>query len=392
MSELAAATPPAPEAAEGPAGLYVHIPFCLSKCPYCAFVSQPGPGEALLGRYLAALHRQAEALARHPWLRGRSFDTLFVGGGTPTVYGGRELGGFIKRCLELFRFSAEPEISVETNPNTVTEESLAALRAAGANRLSIGIQSLDDTVLGALGRTHTAAEAVAAVQTARLAGFDNLSLDLMYGLPGQDGSSWTRTIDRALALAPEHLSVYELTIEEGTPFAARAELGLPDEELRWQMDVLLQEKMAASGLERYEISNYARPGRRCRHNTTYWENGSYLGLGAAAVSCLSGCRLRTVEDAETFIERTESGKTVFTEAECLGREPRFRETVIMGLRTTGGVSLSRLTERFGLDPVSYYGPVLEALRDQGLVVRDHDRLRLSKRGLALANLVLAELV
>ncbi|NOX80998.1 MAG: coproporphyrinogen III oxidase family protein, partial [Deltaproteobacteria bacterium] len=255
--------------------------------------------------------------------------------------------------------------------------------------------SFRDDELRRLGRLHTAAAARQTVSWARRAGFTNLSLDLMYGLPGQRLAGWLETLRQALDLEPEHLSIYELTVEEGTPFAGRARRGnlnLPaEEEVLAMMEATLT-RLAAAGYRRYEISSYARPGRECRHNINYWRNGSYIGLGAGAVSCLDGRRLSGVADVEDYCCRLESGRPVWSDVEQLDREARFRETVIMGLRMTAGVSVAELRRRFDIDLPAYYGPTLAALLDQDLLVHDRERLRLSARGLVLANRVMAELV
>nr|MDA8164257.1 radical SAM family heme chaperone HemW [Desulfobacteraceae bacterium] len=292
-------------------------------------------------------------------------------------------------------FSGEVEISVETNPNTVTPEKLIRLRQAGFNRLSIGVQSFADPVLAAIGRSHSAAEAHQAIRHARAAGFANLNLDLIYGLPGQSPAIWRATLEAALAHQPEHLSLYELTIEEGTPFAARAarqELDLPGEEELVIMEETARELLAGAGYEQYEISNSARPGHECRHNINYWQNGDYLGLGAAAVSGFSGLRVKTVEDPERFARLLADGILPWAEAEGLPPAARFRETVIMGLRMTGGLAISELESRFGLTLREVYGGLLDRLTAQDLLVLAGDQIRLAPRALPVAHQVLSQLV
>ncbi|MFA7384214.1 MAG: radical SAM family heme chaperone HemW [Desulfurivibrionaceae bacterium] len=382
-----------PISGEEEPGLYLHIPFCRSRCAYCSFNSYacPSPPPA----YLAALAGQIRHWAAQQWCRERTFTTLFIGGGTPTIYKGSELAGLVDLCLKSFNFREEPEITVEANPNTVTVEALLALRRAGVNRLSLGVQAFSDRLLTGLGRSHTVAEAHAAIEAARRAGFANLNLDLMYGLPGQSTADWRDTLALALACGPEHLACYELTIEEGTPFARlveRGELSLPCEEEALAMAELTHALLARSVLGRYEISNYAAPGRECCHNLNYWRNGSYLGLGAGAVSCLSGFRFGTVAEPEQFAGLVQKGELTLAEGECLPLAPRFRESVVMGLRLLEGVSFARLQRQFGLTPVGYYGKMLEDLRCQGLIEIGHDSLRLTEAGLPVANQVLARLV
>lgn len=386
---------PGPGAGENSPGLYIHIPFCHSKCPYCSFDSRSCDSTAVLARYLAALRLQAARMAATDWAVTQEFTTIFIGGGTPTLYEAGQLGELLARCAELFRFTAEMEVTVEANPNSLDGDKLRGLRRAGFNRLSIGMQSFDDRLLRGLGRTHSARDGMLAVEAARAAGFDNLSLDLMYGLPGQDLAAWRATLEIGLDLAPAHFSLYELTVEEGTPFGDRAAAGtlkLPAEETVAAMATLCRDMLDSRGYEQYEISNYARPGFRCGHNINYWQNGSYLGLGAGAVSCLSGLRLKNVVSPQRFMALLDAGCDPFAGGEGLDRESRFRETVIMGLRMLAGVSCQGLERRFGLSPARYYGGTLTRLISQGLLKLEGDRLRLTARGLELANPVLAELV
>ena len=382
-----------PGSGEEPPGLYLHIPFCKSRCAYCSFNSYAcqSPPAA----YLAALASQIRHWAGQQWCRERTFATLFIGGGTPTIYGGGELASLVELCLTSFNFTEDAEITVEANPNTVSEQAFSALRRAGVNRLSLGVQAFSDRLLAGLGRSHTVAEACAAIAAARRAGFTNINLDLMYGLPGQSVADWQDSLAQALVHAPEHLACYELTIEEGTPFARlvdKGELTLPDEEEALAMADLTHALLAQAGLPRYEISNYAAPGRECRHNLNYWRNGSYLGLGAGAVSCLSGFRFSTVQEPEVFAGLVATGKLPLAEGECLPLTARFRESVVMGLRMIQGVSFARLHRQFGLTPPGYYGKILEDLQQQGLVAMSKDSLRLTKAGLPVANQVLARLV
>lgn len=302
----------------------------------------------------------------------------------------------LQECGHSFGGSFEEmEVSVEVNPATIDYNGLVELRQAGFNRISIGVQSLDDGELARLGRVHTAAEARATVCQAQKAGFAHLSLDLMYGLPGQDLTSWQQTLEKAFSLSPDHISMYELTIEGQTPFSVLADQGnldLPDEdEVLAMMDhagMIVQQ----SGLNRYEISNYARPGYECRHNINYWNNGSYFGFGPGAVSCQSGRRMTTVSDVEEFCSRVQRGESVCVDEEELTVEQRFRETVIMGLRMLAGLSLSGLESRFSINPLAYYGATLDRLLQQGLVEIQQGRMQLTGQGLLLANSVMAELV
>jgi oxygen-independent coproporphyrinogen-3 oxidase len=261
--------------------------------------------------------------------------------------------------------------------------------------LSIGTQSFSETMLKKIGRTHTILDNYRAFDLAREAGFANINLDLMYGLPDQDETIWQDTLQQALQLAPEHFSIYELTIESGTPFAefvGNGKLKLPSEKTILAMFDLAREVLAADSFRHYEISNYGRPGYECIHNVNYWENGNYIGLGAGAVSCYSGARIKNEERPERFIELLNNNQPPYSEAEFLPLEARFRETIIMGLRLTEGVSIARLMERFGLTPQRYYGDLLNNLRGEGLLVEAANRLRLTRRGLVLANKIMEYLV
>lgn len=386
--------PPLPDTGEQSPGLYIHIPFCRSKCAYCSFASYPCVGRPP-EEYLNALRQQASVMAAHPWTQNRTFASLFIGGGTPTIYNREVLSELITTCLSLYKFDDKPEVTVETNPNTISFEKLVALKYGGVNRLSIGVQSFSDKVLKAIGRSHSAAEAHNAVRMAREVGFDNINLDFIYGLPGQTLGDWKQSLDMALSYEPEHLALYELMIEDGTPFAERerkGELQRPSEGAVVKMATIAQEKLKKSGYMRYEISNFCKPRKQCAHNVNYWENGSYLGLGAAAVSTLSGLRIKNVADPDMYISLVNEARPPFFDAECLSLEARFRETVIMGLRMLLGVSLDSLQERFGLMPQEYYGEVLDDLLRQELVKIKDNKLRLTQKALPVANQVLAQLV
>jgi oxygen-independent coproporphyrinogen-3 oxidase len=376
-------------------GVYIHVPFCVQKCAYCSFYSIPR-GRKWFDLYVEAVRTQIRQAARNDWCRGRRVETIFFGGGTPSLLLPAQLASLLQACGH--DFACRPvsmETSLEVNPATIDYDGFVRLRRAGFNRVSIGVQSLVDRELQVIGRMHTADEAIQTVARARKAGFANLSLDLIYGLPGQDLASWQQTLERALGLAPDHLSVYELTLEQGTPLAARLGQGtleLPDEEEVLAMLDLTVGMVSRAGLDRYEISNYGRPGYACRHNINYWHNGSYLGFGPAAVSCMSGRRLTAVADVEQFCLRVQNGESVVVDQEELSREARFRETVIMGLRMVAGVSLEGLAARFGINAVSYYGETLARLLKQQLLEISGGQLRLTGQGLLLADSVMAELV
>lgn len=374
-------------------GLYIHIPYCRSKCSYCAFYSTPIPAGSAPAEYCTSVQKHLEQSSA---CFGRQvLQSLFIGGGTPTVCSGQDLADLIQTSMRCFRFADLPEITVETNPNSCTLQSLQKIRVAGVNRLSIGVQSFDDALLARLGRTHSVRDVEGAMHAARQAGFENINLDLMYGLPGQEVEQWQRTLSAAVHLKPEHLALYELSVEEGTPLAARIADGswaLPDEDTVGFMAEEAYAFLAAHGFERYEISNFARPGRRCLHNINYWQNGSYLGVGAAAVSCFDGVRLTNVADTALYVALVQKGRAPYSEGEILSNEASFRESVIMGMRMLEGVSLAALKRRYDMSPQHYYGATLQRFIDQGLVAIDQGSMRLTAKALPVANQVLSALV
>jgi len=370
--------------------LYLHIPFCRSKCFYCSFNSYPGQ-EHLHHRYSRALRDEIRTIGTsHP------LDSLFIGGGTPTVLETSLLIDLLEKCADRFGFSGAAEISIEANPETVDSAMLRELRAAGFNRISLGVQSFEDEELEKLGRIHSAAAAQAAVTDAFRAGFDNVSVDLMYGLPGQSPASWQRTLDHALELGPPHLSIYQLTIEADTGFSRMVDDGLlemPDEEAVLAMDEMTSDRCQRAGLQHYEISNFARPGYTCRHNLNYWYNEAYLACGAGAVSYLDSAREVRVRNPEAYCRVVEQGEDIIIEREKLALPEAFKETVVMGLRLIEGIAEQRLQQRFGIRLSDVYEEAeLEKLIVQQLINYDGSRLILTERGRRFANQVMAELV
>lgn len=386
-------------ASSRPLGLYVHIPFCLQKCRYCDFLSAPA-APATQERYLAALRRETELTSRRPELAGRRFTTLYIGGGTPTALPAQSVAELVDLCLRSFRFvsgtgSGEPEVTVEANPGTVTPDGLARLRDAGVNRLSLGVQALDDRQLGLLGRIHTAQDARAAYAAARAAGFANINIDLMFGLPGQTLATWEKTLAEVIALGPEHISTYSLIVEEGTPFGelrARGELALPGEEIEAAQYERAIEWLTAAGYRHYEISNFARPGYEARHNLIYWHNDEYLGLGLGAWSCLASSpaggliRDANPRDLEVYWGALERGALPPREdGEAPSRRREMAETAIMGLRLIEGIDLRAFAERFGVELDEAFPGVRARLVAEGLAETVDGRFRLTGRGVLVAN-------
>ncbi len=371
--------------------VYVHLPFCARKCHYCDFNSRPAP-PADRARYLDALHREIDRRAE--MLGGSHVPTIFFGGGTPTIYEARELVRLLRRLRDAFFVEPDAEVATEANPETADDAKLTALREAGFNRISLGAQSFDDAELTLLGRGHTARQTERAVAGARAAGFENLSLDLIYALPGQTVKGWRATLERALALQPEHLSAYGLELAAGTPLAARVEEGeiapVPEGEHLGMREVT-GELCSRAGLQRYEISNYARPGFECRHNLTYWRNEPYLGLGAGAWSYLDGERAMNLRDPDDYCAALERGGDARDYSERLDPDDALLEAVMMGLRMTEGVSLDGLRACYGRERVEGLLARAEPLAEMGLVEIACDHLRLTATGEPLHSEVVVRL-
>ena len=365
-------------------GIYVHIPFCRAKCSYCAFVSQVCD-PSVQHSYVAALCREITAA-------GGDFsvpaDTVFFGGGTPTLLPAVDLTRILQAIRETFSVVDDAEISLEANPGPVDVAALKALRQAGFNRLSLGVQSFDDQVLRGIGRIHRAAEAVQAVGMARSAGFENISMDLMFGLPRQSVDSWRETLTRAVSLEPDHISAYGLKLEEETPLAARVASGqvaLPAEGDEEAMYDWLNEFLPQQGLARYEISNYARPGRECRHNLKYWRYRPYRGFGVAAHSFDGTARFANTEELSRYIARMAAGESAEEFRETLADPDRMAEYVFLALRTTAGLSAPDFEVRFQRSFADYYAVAIAELKKSGLLTNEKEQWRLTEKGLKLSN-------
>lgn len=377
-------------------GLYLHIPFCTSKCGYCDFNSYAGH-DHLIPSYTSTLVRDA-SLWRAA-VGDRTVETVFFGGGTPSLSPVDDMARILEGLGATFAIAHDAEVSLEANPGSLSVEYLRGLRGVGFNRLSIGVQSLHDDELRSLDRQHTAADAREAFRAARAAGFDNVNLDFIYGLPEQPMSRWQRTLEEALAMAPEHLSLYALTIEDGTPLArdvARGRVPAPDADAQADQYEWTQDRLAGEGYEHYEISNWARPGRRCRHNLIYWQNREYLGLGAGAHSFLGGVRFSTVLLPNRYIELVD--ETVAADAageprtmrhvagvEQITSELAMSDTMILGLRLVDGVSRGEFRRRHGVEMDAPYGALIEEFAGYGLLDSTPERVVLTRRGRLLSN-------
>ncbi|SEO33152.1 radical SAM family heme chaperone HemW [Propionispora vibrioides] len=373
-------------------GIYVHIPFCRQKCLYCDFPSFTTDSQ-LYSTYITALCR--EATGRSGIFSHAVVDTVFIGGGTPTLLS-QDLLNQILSCLrENYRLSDEVEITIEANPGTVDRAKLQTLQAQGVNRISFGVQTFAERLLPQIGRIHSAAEAARAVELAQAAGFDNINVDLMYGLPEQTVQDLQESIDRAIGMGVRHLSVYGLKIEEGTPFASLHEQGrlaLPEEEIEEAMYELAVHYLPARGFRRYEISNYAPAGWECRHNLKYWHYQPYLGLGLAAHSFFDGQRLANTVDLQRYIDffsGTGGEKQEFPVAvvEKLDRETAMAEFAFLALRTSNGVHILEFNTCFAADFFSQYNKVITALRRQELIEVTEKNVRLTELGMKYGNVV-----
>ncbi len=366
-----------------PLSLYVHLPWCLAKCPYCDFNSHaaPGGGAAALpeARYLDALIADLEAALPLVW--GRPVVSLFIGGGTPSLFSPEGIDRLLGAVRARLPIEPGAEVTLEANPGTFERERFEAFRAAGVTRLSIGVQSFDDAMLQRLGRVHDAAQARAAAAQAAQS-FDRFNLDLMYALPGQGLQALRADLDQALAFAPPHLSIYHLTIEPNTRFARARPSGLPDDDLASDMLDLIVERTLAAGLQRYEVSAFARPGQRCRHNLNYWQFGDYLGIGAGAHTKLSFPHrvVRQVRwrDPDTYLERALRGQAMSHDEE-VARAQLPVEFMLNALRLREGFALADFQSRTGL-PVSAIEPPLRAAQARGLIGRDLERVWPTARG------------
>ena len=358
-------------------GLYFHIPFCASKCGYCDFYSFPGT-QAQMEEYTAALCEKITAFPAEP------VDTVYFGGGTPSLLGGARLAKILRAARVHFALTPDAEITAECNPDSMDETLLYALREAGFNRLSIGVQSAHEDELRLLGRRHTFPQARAAVELAQACGFDNLALDLMYALPDQTTERVLQSVDALLELGPAHLSCYGLTLEEGTPLC-RARLEQPGEDAQAEMYLAICERLAAAGFEHYEISNFCRPGRRARHNAKYWDLSEYLGIGAAAHSYYRGRRFEYPRDAAAFVR----GEPPVPEEAVEGFDARA-EYLMLRLRTSDGVSREEYTRRFG-----DFAPVertLARLQSEGMTICGVAGCRLTERGFLVSNAIISLLL
>lgn len=368
-------------------GLYIHIPFCKSKCLYCDFCSYSGMS-GMMTDYAEALAKEIGEAA------GCGIKTIFIGGGTPT-YLSLKGWGILGHAIGRLDVKEGAEFSVEANPGTFDEEKLKVLRGLGVNRLSIGLQAVQNSHLKSLGRIHSYGDFLEGYRTGRRLGFDNINVDLMFGLPGQTLADWKESLHKIAELDPEHISCYSLIIEEGTEFWSRYEEGslqLPDEETERDMYRYTLEFLKEKGYRQYEISNFSKPGKECRHNLIYWNLEEYIGCGAAAHSFVDGVRCSNppvIEEYIGFMQGKGPGKREIYENSV---EDTMEEFMFMGLRKTSGVEMSEFGRRFGRDVFDVYGDVIRKFENRGLLTLKEGRIMLTAKGIELSNSVMCEFI
>jgi oxygen-independent coproporphyrinogen-3 oxidase len=374
-------------------GLYIHIPFCVSKCPYCGFFSTHYDN-SIADQYLSALLLEIRTHSR--FLRDNTVGSIYIGGGTPTTLSPDQLSRLFTIINEHAHLTADGEITLETNPNTATENSLFLLKSLGVTRLSIGIQSFSDEVLALLGRVHSAGQAVAAVHAAREVGFGSIGIDLIFGVPGQTEEHWSKTLEAAISLNPEHISAYSLSLDEGSQWCLAAKNGIgepPDDDTSANMYATAREFLGSHGYHQYEISNFCLPGYECRHNVNYWDRGEYLGLGPGAWSFIGNRRWANIADVDQYVSRLRSGITVQDRDrdESVNSEQAALEKLFLGLRKTSGVDLATYGSQFGGGALDTLLSRIGELERAGLIKIQKGTLVLTGRGMLLSNDVLSRI-
>ncbi len=393
-----------------PLGLYIHIPFCRHKCIYCDFLSFDNETATRQIQYINAL--MSEIRMYKSFADRYIVKTIYIGGGTPSILDEAMIGKIMDTINHIFKVDRFPEITIEVNPGTIKYTDLLSYREYGINRLSIGLQSADDDLLKRLGRIHDYEQFLQGFESARRAGFDNISVDVMSSLPGQDVHTLVDTLTKVCELGPEHISVYSLQVEEGTPLYDREDLRnmIPDESIDRDMYQMTKKVLKTFGYNRYEISNYSKPGYESRHNTVYWTGGQYIGLGLGASSFFKGERFSNTSNLDEYIEICEDIREEMTKDTDINRlyesavsvmrknvetiyiDGRMEEFMYLGLRMTAGVSREEFRKRFGRDVFEIYGDVINKYIDQGFMRQDNDRVRLTDAGIDVSNYILADFI
>lgn len=363
--------------------LYIHVPFCIRKCKYCSFFSVPFD-EELSQRYLRNLFKEIDFWSEK--LSGKTIKTIYIGGGTPTIYDEDKLSSILIKLKESFKITEDPEITIEANPKTITKEKLEKLKEEGVTRLSLGVQSLDDRLLKILGRPYSSEEAIEALTLVKETNFKSWNVDLIYAIPTQTIIEWEETLRKVLCFSPPHLSLYSLMLEEGTSLYEEVKTGhykLPEDE-GYEAFIIAKGLLKEKGYIHYEISNFALEGHFCQHNITYWRNEPYVGLGPGASSFYEGWRFKREENFEWFLGYSEVIK--------MDKEEEIKETIFMNLRMLEGIDKERFFRRFGIRIEERYKETIERLKGEGLLEEDDKRIRLTERGLLLGNQVFESFV
>jgi oxygen-independent coproporphyrinogen-3 oxidase len=377
----------------GEAGLYVHVPFCRAICPYCDFYSVV-PRSLQITQYIDSINNEIKLFKDSSYSKF-SYGSLFFGGGTPSFIQTDELEQILNHIYSGFDISMDAEITIECNPNSLDKEKLNQYRVMGINRISLGVQSFNDEHLKTLGRIHDLDSALKSYENVRATGFDNVSIDMIYGIPGQSLKDWDRDLDNAIDLAPDHISAYNLIIEPNTPFGElydKGELNPPADNVQEKMYLMLNEKLKANGYYRYEISNFAKDGYESIHNMKYWRYEPYLGLGPSAVSFDGKTRSKNVSDLKSHIENMKNENYISYEIETIDHSKAITEKIMMGLRLTEGISISELKNRYEYDILSEKADVLEKLSDSRLIEIIDNRLVIAEKGLYISNSIILDLI
>lgn len=374
-------------------GLYLHFPFCISKCPYCDFNSYQLKEEKQISSYISALYQEITAYSQK--LKKSNIKTIYLGGGTPTILSGVQIYNILEYCKDKFTVDKNAEITIEANPGTLDGEKIKLIIESGINRLSLGAQSFDDLFLKKIGRIHNTQDIIDSYYLAQEKGFDNINIDIMFALPGQTTKDLQITLKKAVSLKPDHLSLYNLTIKSGTEYYKkykRGKLKLPTEDEEYDMYNWAINYLEESGFEHYEIANFARPYKRSMHNLIYWQNKPYLGIGAGAYSFIKGYRYMNYENPARYTKEIMSGKLPVDNGEKLSLRKRMIETIILGLRTKDGVGYKKYKTRFGVNLNDIFSKQVNKLVNLGLLQKDDFKIKLTKRGIFLANTVFREFV
>lgn len=375
--------------------IYIHIPFCIRKCAYCDFLSGPAD-EKTIEAYVEKLIDEIYVHAVSN--RDVIVTTVFFGGGTPSILSGNQMQRIMAFLKAGFQIAEDAEISMEANPGTVTKEKLESYREAGMNRISFGLQSTNNEELKLLGRIHTFEEFLKSFKLARESGFDNINVDLISAIPRQTVESWEKSVRQVVSLEPEHISAYSLIIEEGTSFAkiygegAKGEAELPNEEDERLMYQLTEEILEAAGYHRYEISNYAKEGKECRHNLGYWERKNYLGIGLGASSLIDNVRYKNTDDLQRYLEQSSNLEVIQEDRELISKIEQMEEYIFLGLRKMRGISIREFESIFGKSLEECYGENIKRMMQAGLLAIEDDFLRLTRKGIDVSNYVFAEIL